>query len=185
MSPYFSVVIPLYNRRDLIARTIASVQQQTFQDFEVVVVDDGSRDRPEEVIDALGDPRVRLLRQENRGGCAARNAGIDAARGRYVAFLDSDDSFLPHHLAQAHTFLEREPDVSLVFSDIVLGTGMSGFELGHWVRTNRPDVKVLLTTGYASDAESEKPPAQKYEILHKPYARSDLAEALRAALAAG
>ncbi len=82
----------------------------------------------------------------------------------------------------AIAILEREPDVALVFSDIVLGAGMSGFELGGWVRANKPGVEVLLTTGYASDAEGEKQPAAGFKILHKPYHRSDLAFALQAML---
>jgi CheY-like chemotaxis protein len=87
--------------------------------------------------------------------------------------------------AAAITLLEQEADIALVFSDIVLGRGMSGFELGRWVRTNKPSVEVLLTTGYASDAEGEEQPADEFVILHKPYDRSDLAVALRTALQAG
>jgi PAS domain S-box-containing protein len=87
--------------------------------------------------------------------------------------------------AAAITLLVQEADIALVFSDIVLGRGMSGFELGRWVRTNKPSVEVLLTTGYASDAEGEEQPADEFVILHKPYDRSDLAVALRTALQAG
>jgi CheY-like chemotaxis protein len=86
--------------------------------------------------------------------------------------------------ASAIGVLEQEPGIALVFSDIVLGRGMSGFELGRWVRANKPGVDVLLTTGYASEAEGEEPTGE-FEILHKPYDRAALAGALQAALQAG
>ncbi len=105
MTPTFSIVIPVYNRAAPLARALGSVFVQSDQDFEVIVVDDGSVDAPETVVDALGDPRVRLVRQANRGGGAARNAGIDAARGEFVAFLDSDDIFMPRHLERMRRLL--------------------------------------------------------------------------------
>jgi glycosyltransferase involved in cell wall biosynthesis len=106
MTPFFSVVIPVYNRAHLIGDTIQSVLLQTEQDFEIVVVDDGSKDDPGPVVATFADPRIRILKRANGGGGAARNTGIDAARGRFVAFLDSDDKFLPHHLADMRKLLE-------------------------------------------------------------------------------
>jgi glycosyltransferase involved in cell wall biosynthesis len=105
--PFFSVIIPVYNRADCLKEAVASVQSQTCQDFEIVVVDDGSRDDPAAVVAAIGDPRIRLFRQENAGGSAARNRAIDEARGRFIAPLDSDDVFLPHHLASMKALLEH------------------------------------------------------------------------------
>jgi glycosyltransferase involved in cell wall biosynthesis len=99
MAPYFSVVIPVYNRASVLGAAIRSVFAQGEQDFEIIVVDDGSRDNPAAIVQRLGDRRVTCIRQENRGGGAARNAGIDCAQGRFIAFLDSDDEFLPQHLA--------------------------------------------------------------------------------------
>jgi glycosyltransferase involved in cell wall biosynthesis len=110
MTPLFSVVIPVYNRARSLGIALRSVLQQTEQDFEIIVVDDGSNDQPEQIVEAAGDPRIRFVRQENRGGSAARNAGIDRARGRFVAFLDSDDRFLPHHLAAMRQLLETTED---------------------------------------------------------------------------
>lgn len=98
MTPLFSVIIPVYNRADVLADAIQSVLAQSLQDFEIVVVDDGSRDNPRAVAESFADPRIRFHAQANGGGGAARNAGIDLARGRYVAFLDSDDRYLPAHL---------------------------------------------------------------------------------------
>src|ERR1035437_1637514 len=117
--PLVSVIIPLYNRAHAIERTLKSVHVQTFQDFEVVVVDDGSNDNPSVVIDSIGDPRIRLIRQDNRGGGSARNRGIDVARGQFVAFLDSDDVFLPDHLAKVVIRLADDPEVA-VYSPVIV-----------------------------------------------------------------
>ena len=108
-SPYYSVIIPAYNRAVPLKAAIKSVLGQTFQDFEIIVVDDGSRDDPRTVVEAFADPRIRFIAQDNQGGGAARNAAIDMARGRYIAPLDSDDIFLPHHLQAMKELLEENP----------------------------------------------------------------------------
>jgi glycosyltransferase involved in cell wall biosynthesis len=110
VTPLFSVVIPVYNRADILGDALRSVLAQIEQDFEIVVVDDGSEDNPKAVVDALADPRTRYVRQDNRGGGAARNRGIDEARGEFLAFLDSDDVFLPHHLATMRRLLAGTQD---------------------------------------------------------------------------
>jgi cellulose synthase/poly-beta-1,6-N-acetylglucosamine synthase-like glycosyltransferase len=109
-APFFSVIIPVYDRANALRTAIESVLAQSDQDFEIVVVDDGSRDDPKAVLDAFGDPRIRYRRQENRGGGAARNTGIDLARGAFVAFLDSDDRFLPDHLKAMRALLAGTRD---------------------------------------------------------------------------
>jgi glycosyltransferase involved in cell wall biosynthesis len=105
-TPHFSVIIPVYNRANALATAVGSVLAQSCQDFEIVVVDDGSRDDPQSVLKNFADPRIRFIRQDNRGGGAARNAAIDAARGRFIAPLDSDDVFLPHHLEAMKALLD-------------------------------------------------------------------------------
>ncbi|MBU6442319.1 MAG: glycosyltransferase family 2 protein [Alphaproteobacteria bacterium] len=110
--PLFSVVIPVYNRAELLRGALESVRAQSCQDFEIVVVDDGSADDPAKTAAAFADPRIRCVRQQNAGASAARNRGIDLAHGRYVAFLDSDDNFLPHHLERMARLLENTTDTA-------------------------------------------------------------------------
>jgi glycosyltransferase involved in cell wall biosynthesis len=109
MAPCFSVIIPVYNRASALRRAIESVRAQTCQDFEIIVVDDGSSDDPRSVAESFHDSRIRFLSQSNGGGGLARNAAIDHARGRFIAPLDSDDVFLPHHLASMKNLLEQQP----------------------------------------------------------------------------
>jgi glycosyltransferase involved in cell wall biosynthesis len=103
-----SVVIPLFNKAPHIRRAIDSVLGQTFRDFEVVVVDDGSTDGGPERVGG-GDGRIRLVRQRRAGAAAARNAGIRAARGRLIAFLDADDSYNPGFLGEILRLAARYP----------------------------------------------------------------------------
>lgn len=108
VTPLFSVVIPAYNRAHSIRQAIDSVLKQTEQRFEIIVVDDGSTDNTDAVLDEIKkvEPRLHYIKQQNGGATNARNTGIKAAKGSYIAFLDSDDVFLPEHLAQALPVLE-------------------------------------------------------------------------------
>jgi GT2 family glycosyltransferase len=110
-----SVIIPTYNGERYIKQAVDSVLGQTYGDFEIIVVDDGSTDNTAERLRLYGD-RITYLYQENRKLPAARNTGIRAARGEYLAFLDSDDLFLPHKLAAQARYLDERPDVGLVAS---------------------------------------------------------------------
>src|SRR6266540_1479939 len=89
--PSVSVVIPTYNRASLLREAIDSVLNQTFNDLELIIVDDGSTDNTEEVVHSFTDHRLMYLKQQNEGASSARNAGIQAATGEFIAFLDSDD----------------------------------------------------------------------------------------------
>jgi len=131
--PFFSVVIPVYNRGSLIRETLDSVRNQTHQDFEIIAVDDGSTDNSCQVIESLGDPRIRLIRQKNAGAQAARNAGIDAANGRYVALLDSDDLFVLEKLARVRQVLDAG-DFDVVYSSFLVDRGVGRY----MIRPTRP-----------------------------------------------
>jgi Glycosyl transferase family 2 len=111
--PAVSVIIPTYQRRENAMRAVQSVFRQTFRNFELIVVDDGSTDGTAEALAGL-DPRLYYHWQENRGVGAARNAGITVARGEIVAFLDSDNRWLPHHLAIVTAVLNQNPEAVLV-----------------------------------------------------------------------
>lgn len=89
--PIFSVIIPAYNRGHVLARTVQSVLRQTFHDFELIIVDDGSTDETRKIVETFNDPRIRYIYQANKGRSAARNAGAALALGKYLTFLDSDD----------------------------------------------------------------------------------------------
>ena len=104
-----SVIIPLYNKEGSIAQALDSVMAQECQDFEVIVVDDGSTDDGAAVVENYGDPRIRLVRQENAGVSAARNRGIEEARGEYVAFLDADDVWMPGFLSEIEALQSEFP----------------------------------------------------------------------------
>lgn len=105
----FSVVIPLYNKEKQIAGTLRSVFSQSYTNYEIVIVDDGSTDGSAAVVESLSDPRIRLIRQENGGVSAARNRGIAEARGKYIALLDADDEWRPEYLETIATLIRKYP----------------------------------------------------------------------------
>lgn len=104
-----SIVIPLYNKSQWIVRTIQTVLNQRFQDFEIIVVDDGSTDDGPSKVKSIGDCRIRLVCQSNAGVSAARNRGIEEARGNFVAFLDADDEWHPDYLVTQMSLVENYP----------------------------------------------------------------------------
>ena len=118
--PAVSIVLPTYQRATLIGRSIRSVLEQTYEDFELIVVDDGSTDATEAEVARFRDRRLRSLRLHvNRGAAAARNAGIRQATGRFLAFQDSDDEWLPAKLERhMRAFESSAPEVGVVYSDM-------------------------------------------------------------------
>ena len=119
-NPTVSVIIPTYNRAHLIGRAIQSVLNQTYKDFELIIVDDGSTDNTEDIIKEFQkkDERIKYIKHEkNRGGSAARNTGIKNARGEYIAFQDSDDEWLPEKLKkQMEVFKNTSSKVGVVYT---------------------------------------------------------------------
>jgi glycosyltransferase involved in cell wall biosynthesis len=125
-SPRFSVIIPAYNAARTVSSAIASVLAQSVSDLEVVVVDDGSSDETGDVVGRIADPRVRLITQSNRGLPAARNAGIAAARGEYIAFLDSDDLLLLDYLELSERALREHERAGFAYTDAYVFDDVSG-----------------------------------------------------------
>ncbi len=111
--PFFSVVIPLYNKQSHVKETIETVFNQTFQDYEIVVVNDGSTDESAKVVESLQDNRIRLIHQENAGVSAARNHGIKEAKADYIAFLDADDLWLPKFLQTIYDMIIDFPNAGM------------------------------------------------------------------------
>lgn len=156
MTPLVSALVPVYNGERFLAEALDSALAQIFRELEIIVVDDGSTDASGAIAGryaAAHPQRVRVVHQANAGLVAARNAAIDASRGRYLALLDADDVWLPHHLAEAVAVLEREPDTSLVHANIEPMDAM-----GHpwparkrlWRVTDEPFTTLLLRREHVS-----------------------------------
>lgn len=149
--PTVSVVIPAFNAAPYIAEALDSVFAQTFQDFEIIVINDGSPDT--EQLEKAIEPfleRIVYLKQENRGPSGARNAGIVRARGKYIAFLDSDDLWMPQYLSEQIKCLESSGALNMIYSDALLCgesplSGKSYFEA--FPPGNPPIFQNLLTRG--------------------------------------
>ncbi|MFW2438939.1 MAG: glycosyltransferase family 2 protein [Arenicellales bacterium] len=112
-----SVIMPTYNYGKYLAEAISSVFSQSYQDLELIVVDDGSTDNTREVLAQISDPRLTKINIENSGVSVARNTGLNAASGKYIAFIDADDRWLPTKLEKQVTLFEAEPSVGLVFTN--------------------------------------------------------------------
>lgn len=128
-----SIVIPLYNKSRSIVNTIKSVLNQSYQDFEIVVVDDGSTDGSAEAVRAIEDNRIRLIQKENGGVCSARNAGITNARYDYIALLDADDVWDKDYLLEQKRLIEDFPEAALWginFAELYDGQLMRELETG-------------------------------------------------------
>jgi len=131
--PVISVIIATYNRAHLIARAIESVLFQSFSDFELIVIDDGSTDGTAEVVSRYKDPRIIYCRLEHGERSRARNGGIELSKGKYIAFLDSDDWYLPNKLADQVASLETNPD-----NGIALGGWLIVDDSGRRIQEVRP-----------------------------------------------
>jgi len=116
--PKVSVIIPSYNCEPYIAETIDSILNQSFKDIELIVVDDGSTDKTQEIVSSYGAP-VRLIKQTNARVCAARNRGIREAKGEYICLMDHDDYWFPHKLARQLEEFEKHPEAGAVYSSFI------------------------------------------------------------------
>ena len=114
-----SIVLPTYNRADLLGRAIDSVVAQTYAHWELIVWDDGSTDETRRVVDRYSDPRIQYLRGTNHGAAYARNRAIEASGGEYLAFLDSDDEWNADKLWLEAAALTSHPEIDVLFSDFL------------------------------------------------------------------
>lgn len=135
--PMVTVIIPTRNRAELVFRSVQSVLSQTYKDFELILIDDASEDNTFDVIHELADKRITYVRNAKpRGAAVARNKGITAARGQFIAFLDSDDEWLPFKLARQVAMFQSLPDkVGAIY------TGLTAFDLGKKRKSTRKPKK--------------------------------------------
>jgi glycosyltransferase involved in cell wall biosynthesis len=120
--PTVSIIIPTYNREHLLGRAIHSVLAQTYLEFELIIVDDGSTDNTERLVKSFNSEKIKYIQyRENKGIVAARNTGIQSAKGDYIAFLDSDDKWMPEKLErQMRIFEKAPPEVGIVYTGFVI-----------------------------------------------------------------
>ncbi|MCX9085637.1 MAG: glycosyltransferase [Candidatus Methanoperedens sp.] len=144
--PTISVIIPTYDRANLVGRSIQSVLNQTYRDLELIIVDDASKDNTEDVIKSFNDERIKYIRHEkNKGGSAARNTGINLAKGGFLAFLDSDDEWFPEKLEkQMNVFQNALSNVGVVY------TGY--YWIGNNVKTYTPPDRIIQKDGNIQEA---------------------------------
>ena len=131
-----SIILPAYNAEDTIAEAVDSLRDQTFGDFEVLAVNDGSTDRTGEILDALAGRwergRFEVIHQSNRGLAAARNVAVERSRGQWLALLDADDLWLPEKLDRCVDFLRGPPELSIVYTPMEPFDGRTGIRMeGH------------------------------------------------------
>jgi len=132
--PLFSVIIPVYNMEKFIKRAINSVLLQNIDNFELIVVDDGSTDEGAVVIEGIDDPRIKLIKQPNKGVASARNTGVLNAKGEWVAFLDADDLWGTEHLSELKDLIKKFPDAGMVCTssrEVINGGDTSFLDIGH------------------------------------------------------
>lgn len=124
-APFFSIVIPTYNRAHVILKAIQSVIAQHFSDWELIIIDDGSKDNTKEVLSHFQQPNIKYIYQENTERSQARNNGIKISKGKYICFLDSDDEYCSNHLSTFHDFIiANKFPIGLFFSNpIVINQG--------------------------------------------------------------
>ena len=150
-NPIVSVIIPTYNRAHLVGRAIKSVLNQTYQDFELIIVDDGSTDNTDKIIKEFQehDKRIKYIRHEkNKGGSAARNSGIKISRGEYIAFLDSDDEWLPRKMEKQEIKFQNALDnVGVIYSGFSCISESSGKIIAKITPTLRGNVYTNLLEG--------------------------------------
>lgn len=156
----FSVIIPLYNKELSIQNTIQSVLEQTYQEFEIIVIDDGSTDNSAERVREISDSRVNLVQQKNQGVSAARNRGINESRFEWIALLDGDDLWEPNHLEETLEMMHEFPDEKVYVTSFKYSDNRSFFK-------HTRDNPIFKIENYFKEAISEPLIWTSIIVFHK------------------
>lgn len=140
--PFFSIVIPLYNKQHFVGQTLQSVLSQTFADFEIIIINDGSTDNSETAVKQFDDVRIQYYLRENKGVSAARNIGITMAKGNFIAFLDADDYWYPDFLQTMHRNIMRFPEQRVFSCAIEIETAKNIIPAEYAIERSHPVVVV-------------------------------------------
>lgn len=175
--PLISVIIPLFNKENFIENTLKSVFAQTFSDFEIVIIDDGSTDNSTKIVKSFSDNRIFYHFTENRGVSAARNLGIEKSQGKYISFLDADDIWKADFLETMHSLLTAYPDEKVFSSAIEIEIGTKIFPAEYSIPKNGSiqivnyfEASLLQSAIFTSGAVFEKAVFEKagnFDILLK------------------
>jgi len=162
-NPVVSVVMPTYNHGTFLADAIDSVFKQTLEEFELIIIDDGSTDNTPEILATITDGRVRCFRTANRGKSAARNLGLEKATGKYLAFLDSDDVYHPEKLDLQVSLLEKNPEITMCFHDFGRFSTERTFEQTHFDFV--PELKMLSASPLVNVADAYILEGDAFQLL--------------------
>ena len=188
--PLVSVIVPLYNQESYIKETLNSLVRQSHSHWEALVIDDGSTDQSYQKALEVVDPRIRLVRQENQGVSAARNAGLELSKGQYFCFLDADDVFPPESISSRVALFEQNPTLAFVDGKVEIGNADLSEIIGAWQPnfqgTPLSELCALTGTCFMGNSWMFKRPAD-YSIRFHPQLKQgeDLWFCIQNALAGG
>jgi glycosyltransferase involved in cell wall biosynthesis len=157
MNEKISVIIPLYNKEHEIKRTLDSILSQTYQNFEIIVVDDLSTDRGPAIVRSYNDPRISFIPQEHHGVSYTRNHGIDLATGNFVAFLDADDEWMPNHLETILGLIDKFPGAGMYTTAYKIRTNEGKTRWAHYKNIPNPPWEGLVPDYFKSGALGDQP----------------------------
>ena len=160
----FSVIIPLYNKALYIQRALDSVLNQSFKDYEIIVVNDGSKDGGEEIVSKVYGTKVKLIHQDNQGVSVARNTGIAKAVFDYITFLDADDCWHPDFLFWMYKVLSKNPELKM------LGSSYSNATLPHTIENPR----IELISNYFDRADANTLFTSSSTVIHKSFFNNNI-----------
>lgn len=156
--PKVSVIMPVYNGERYLADAIGSVLSQTWQDWELIAINDGSTDRTQCILEMFNDKRIIIVQQQNQGAAAARNAGLEKATGDYIAFLDADDLYLQNAFADCVAHLDGHPSVDAIFGDGYI------IDSSQQALMNVAEVRPGIYTGYILEHEILNPHVVSFPV---------------------